>query len=76
MIGLPGCVTLPGMTDLDKAAADYQAAKAALDLTRERLAAAIVEAAKAGTRQSEIVRVTGYTRETVRRICREAGDAR
>jgi hypothetical protein len=61
------------MTELEKAAHEHATAKAALDVARDRLAAAIVEAAKSGTRQSDIVRVTGYTRETVRRICRDAG---
>ncbi|MFG2058635.1 hypothetical protein ACGFI9_31880 [Micromonospora sp. NPDC048930] len=40
---------------------------------RERLAAAIVAAARAGRRQRDIVAVTGYNRESVRRICRAAG---
>jgi predicted transcriptional regulator len=59
------------MTDLEKAAKEFRAATAALDAARDRLAVAIVAAAKAGTRQAEIVRTTGYTRETVRRICRD-----
>jgi predicted transcriptional regulator len=61
------------MTDLEKAAQEFRAATAALDAARDRLATAIVAAANAGTRQAEIVRTTGYTRETVRRICRDAG---
>jgi hypothetical protein len=40
---------------------------------RDRLAAAIVAAARAGVRQRDIVAVTGYSREQVRRICRAAG---
>jgi AcrR family transcriptional regulator len=40
---------------------------------RSRLAEAIVAAARAGVRQVDIVRVTGYTRERVRQICRAAG---
>jgi hypothetical protein len=43
------------------------------DREREALAAAIVKAARNGRRQVEIVRVTGYTRERVRQICRAAG---
>ncbi|MEU8656293.1 hypothetical protein [Actinoplanes philippinensis] len=61
------------MTTLDEAAAAYRAAKEALDAARPVLAEAIVTAARAGVRQSEIVRVSGYTREQVRRICRAAG---
>lgn len=61
------------MTDLEKAAQEFRAATAALDAARDRLAVAIVAAAKSGARQAEIVRATGYTRETVRRICRDAG---
>jgi predicted transcriptional regulator len=61
------------MTDLEKAAREFHTAKAALDAARDRLAIAIVAAASSGTRQSEIVNTTGYTRETVRRICRDAG---
>lgn len=61
------------MDQLDEVAREYQAAKAALDDARPRLATAIVAAARAGVRQSEIVRVTGYTRERVRQICRSAG---
>ncbi len=61
------------MDQLEKTAREYQRAKAALDAVRPRLAAAIVAAARAGMRQSEIVKTTGYTRERVRQICREAG---
>jgi hypothetical protein len=37
------------------------------------LADAIVAASKAGVRQRDIVDVTGYSRESVRRILRAAG---
>ncbi|MEV4543835.1 MULTISPECIES: hypothetical protein [Micromonospora] len=40
---------------------------------RDQLAAAIVEAARDGMRQIDIVRVTGYTRERVRQILRAHG---
>jgi F0F1-type ATP synthase membrane subunit b/b' len=49
------------------------AAKADVPAARGRLRDAIVGAARAGVRQTEIVRVTGYNRESVRRICRAAG---
>jgi DNA invertase Pin-like site-specific DNA recombinase len=58
---------------LEEAARAYRRAKEALDKARPELAMAIVDAARAGTRQADIVRVTGYTREQVRRICRAAG---
>lgn len=48
-------------------------AKAQVPPARERLHAAIVRAAKAGMRQGGIVAVTGYNRESVRRILRAGG---
>jgi predicted transcriptional regulator len=48
-------------------------ARSEADRARQRLAAAIVSAARRGMRQKEIVARTGYTRETVRRILREGG---
>jgi urease gamma subunit len=59
--------------DLEAAARRYQGLKRQLDEAREHLASKIVESARSGVRQSEIVRVTGYTREHVRRLCRQAG---
>jgi len=55
------------------AAAKVAAAKVARDQARERLAAGIVAEYRAGTRQAEIARRTGYSREHVRRILRAAG---
>jgi hypothetical protein len=48
-------------------------ARATVDVKRAELADMIVAAARAGVRQTEIVRVTGYTRESVRRILRAGG---
>jgi hypothetical protein len=59
-------------TSLQKAAAAYKRAQAIAEERRKELAAAIVEADAAGTRQVDIVAVTGYTREHVRRILRDA----
>lgn len=42
------------------------------DAEREELHAAILAALAAGMRQVEIVRITGYTRERVRQIARDA----
>lgn len=73
MIGLTRCGIIRGVTRLEEAAKAYRRAKDALDKARPELADAIVEAARSGTRQTEIVKVSGYTREQVRRICRAAG---
>ena len=52
-----------------KTAADRrQKAVAELETARDQLAAAIRADAKNGVRQVDIVKVTGYTREQVRRI--------
>jgi hypothetical protein len=59
--------------ELAKAADVYRSAYEALATGRADLAEKIVEAARAGVAQREIVRLSGYTREHVRRICRAAG---
>lgn len=58
---------------LDAARAAIGPARADVERARLELAEAIVEAARGGMRQVEIVRRSGYTRESVRRICRAAG---
>jgi hypothetical protein len=58
---------------LVQAAADYRRIEADLVTARSTLAEAIVEAAQAGMPQTEIIRISGYTREHVRRIVRNAG---
>jgi hypothetical protein len=58
---------------LDEAARAFRRAEKTLAERRAALTEAIVEAAKDGKRPSEIVAVTGYTREHVRRLLREAG---
>src|SRR5439155_7509611 len=40
---------------------------------RQRLHAAMVEAARGGMRQVDIIRITGYSRDRVRTILREGG---
>jgi hypothetical protein len=63
--------SVPGaQIEADRIVAD---AKDEVVRARTRLADAIVAAARAGMRQKDIVRVTGYTRERVRQICRAAG---
>lgn len=72
MIGQFRCATLAAMS-LSEVVAEYRAAKKALDDVRPRLFAAIAAAAAGGQRQVDIARETGFTRERVRQICREAG---
>jgi hypothetical protein len=63
----------PVESDLETAARAHQEAKRELEARREELAAAIVKAAREGRRPTEIMKITGYTREHVRRILRAAG---
>lgn len=58
---------------LSESAAGYHRAKQTLEEARGDLVEKIIEAARSGIQQSQIVRITGYTREHVRRICRAAG---
>ncbi len=60
-------------TPLHKATAAYRRAQAAVEQRRNELAEQIVRAAAEGVRQVDIVEITGYTREHVRRIVRDAG---
>ena len=74
-------------TRLEKAAKSYRQAQSALEDVRDRLAVsraavdkaraelteAVIEAARGGMRQVDIVAASGYTRERVRQICRAAG---
>lgn len=68
------------VSDLDRAVVDLEAsarafvdAQAAAEAARQRLAASIVDATRAGVRQTRVVEITGYTREHVRRLVRAAG---
>jgi hypothetical protein len=72
-LGIACCGTMPHVDDLEAAASEYRDAEEALSRTRAKLVDAIIAAARSGTRQAEIVRVTGFTREHVRQICRQAG---
>jgi CRP-like cAMP-binding protein len=58
------------VVDAQQALADR---RADVPVARQRLADAIVAATRAGVRQRDIVDVTGYSRESVRRILRAAG---
>lgn len=56
-----------------KAAVLVESAREAVAKTRADLAGAIVEAANQGVPQVDIIRATGYARESVRRILRDGG---
>lgn len=57
---------------LDRALRAYRRAEAALERSRQELADAIGSAVyERGLRQVDVVRQTGYTREHIRRICRD-----
>lgn len=57
--------------NLVKAAAEYRRIEADLVTARAKLAEAMYEAAQAGMPQTEIIKISGYTREHVRRIVRQ-----
>jgi len=66
-------VGTPAEERVRKAAHLHQRAQEHLSHTRGALHTAIVEALRAGVRQTRIVQITGYTRERVRQIARNAG---
>lgn len=51
----------------------FRRAEGIAEERRHDLTAAILDATAAGIRQSEIVRITGYTREHIRRLVRDGG---
>jgi cation transport ATPase len=53
--------------------AKYRSLKASIDEVRDELHDAVIEALRAGLRPKEIVQLSGYTREHVRRIARSIG---
>lgn len=59
-------------SELEAASRAFRRAETVLDERRRELAAAIGRASRDGVRQSEIVRVTGYTREHVRKLLKAA----
>ena len=61
------------MTDrLEAAVKAHQRAQAQAKRVHTALLDAIVEAARDGVQQKDIVRITGYTRERIRQIVRAA----
>ena len=69
------CANIPNVTreNLVEAAEEFRRRKEEFDLARTKLADAMIEAARAGLPQTEIIKISGYTREHVRRILREGG---
>lgn len=61
---------------LRKAVRTKTAAEKRADDARAALAIAMAEAIREGMRQSEVVMMTGYTREHVRRLVREVEEQR
>lgn len=60
-------------SELEAAAKAYRRAIKTADDRRSKLAEAMVNAARDGVRQIDIIRITGYARERVRQILREGG---
>jgi predicted XRE-type DNA-binding protein len=61
---------------LRKAVRAKKTAEDRAEAARAALATVMADAIQAGMKQSEVVEVTGYTREHVRRLVREVEDAR
>jgi hypothetical protein len=61
------------LEQLRAAGAKFQAVRATYEASRERVGEAIVDALRAGVTPTEVVRLSGYTREGVRKIARGAG---
>lgn len=64
------------VTALRKAVRAKNAAEKRVEDTRAALAIAMSDAIREGMRQGEVVELTGYTREHVRRLVREVEDQR
>ena len=58
---------------LRAAGAEFQAVRTSYETSREQVGSAIVDALRAGVTPTEVVRLSGYTREGVRKIARAAG---
>lgn len=60
---------------LDQAAQRYREAEAALEAARTDLQAEAIAALRAGTKQADVARTTGWTREYLRRLKADADKA-
>ena len=69
-----GIITIMVTTDpaepIRAAVAAHRRAARRAEQTRATLHAVIAEAASQGVRQTDLVKITGYTRERIRQICR------
>lgn len=65
--------TVAEVSDVRAAAERFASAKQEREAARAALHDEIIAAARAKVRQAEIARASGYSRETIRRICRAAG---
>ena len=66
--------SLAGIETAKRAAEQrVRAARDKAEADRVKLAEAMVQAAREGTRQVDIIRITGYSREQVRTILRAGG---
>jgi hypothetical protein len=63
---------MSAMADLASLGARFQREQAQLEATRVELHACIVASIEAGVRQVDIVKATGYTRERLRQLAKEA----
>lgn len=75
LFGPMACATITDVTreNLVEAAAEFRRRKDEFDLARKKLAEAMVAAAHAGMPQTEIIQISGYNREHVRRVLRAGG---
>lgn len=65
---------LPDMDELDAAVAEHRHALQQVEDTRLKLHEQILKALARGVIQAELVRRTGYTRERLRQLAREADE--
>ena len=63
-------VTTDPAEPIKAAAAAHRRAARRAEQTLAALHTAIAEAASQGVRQADLVKITGYTRERIRQICR------
>lgn len=77
---LSGHMTCANITDvrenLVEAAKEFRRRKEEFDLARRNLAEAMYDADQAGMPQTEIIKISGYSREHVRRIVNQIADER
>ncbi|MGH8965826.1 MAG: hypothetical protein ACRDXB_10930 [Actinomycetes bacterium] len=72
------CANITHVTreNLVEAAEEFRRRKEEFDLARKNLQEAMYEADQAGMAQTEIIKISGYTREHVRRIVNQIAEKR